>query len=159
MDDKKDQMINRIKLLMEKDDSFDAPKEAVVWAKNLYRARIPEPQKSLVSKIKAVLQMQIQPNEFVYGERSTAASDVRQMLFTAGENSVDLRLSKANKGVNIAGQILGEGFAGSEISLGKFKTVASELSEFKFASVSPGKYDLVIRSGDREIVIEELEIG
>ena len=143
---------------METDRSVDAPQDAIKWAANIFRTRAAEPKKSLAQKILAVLQMDLSPGKAAFGERSASASEARQMLFSAGENSIDLRIAKTEKDFNVRGQIFGAGFANCSVKLGKFETVSNELSEFSFTEVQIGKYDLTLQAGETEVVIENLEI-
>ena len=152
-------LINKIVQLMETDKSVDAPTDAVKWAKNIFRSRVAEPKQSFVQKVLAVLQMDLSPNKAAFGERSASADRARQMLFQAGENSIDLRVAKTENGFSLRGQILGEGFANCTIKLGEFETMSNELSEFSFTEIQRGKYDLTLQKGETEIVIENLEVG
>lgn len=149
-------LINKIVSLMETDSSADAPQDSLKWAKNIFRSRAVEPKKSLVQKVLAVLKIDLSPNKAAFGERSAASSQARQMLFSAGEIGIDLRISETEKGSNLRGQILGEGFANCTIKLGEFETVSNELSEFSFAKISGGEYDLTLKTDETEIVIESL---
>jgi len=153
-----DQVINKIIGLMQADKSIDAPTDAIRWSKNIFRTRIVEPRKSIAQKVLAVLQMDLSPNRAAFGERSASASQARQMLFQAGENALDVRIVKTEEGFNLYAQVLGEGFANCTVRLGEFETTANELTEFKLAAVPGGKYDLILRSGEKEIVIEGLEL-
>ncbi len=142
---------------MQTDRSEDAPQDSVKWAKNIFRARAVEPKKSFAQKVLAVLQMDLSPNKAAFGERSASATQVRQMLFGAGENSVDLRITKNEKGLlNVQGQILGADFANCTVRLGDFQVEANELSEFGFTGIPAGSYDLTFQTGETEIVIENL---
>lgn len=143
---------------METDKSIKAPQDAIKWATNIFRTRASAPKQSLGQKILAVLQMDLSPGKAAFGERSASASETRQMLFSAGENSIDLRIAKTEKGFNVRGQILGEGFANCTVKLGEFETVSNELSEFSFNEVQSGKYDLTLQTDKTEVVIENLEI-
>ena len=154
-----DREINRIIHLMQTDKSFDAPTDAVRWSKNIFRTRVVEPKKSIVERVLAVLQMDLSPNRAAFGERSASASQARQMLFQAGDHSIDLRIKKGKKGTSVKGQILGEGFANCAVKLGEFETVTNEISEFKFADVPSGKYVLSFQGLEKEIVIEDIEVG
>ena len=158
MNNGNENLINKIVHLMETDNSVDAPQDAVKWAKNIFRTRAVEPKQSLVQKVLAVLQMDLSPNNAVFGERSASSSQARQMLFSAGEIGIDLRISETENGINLRGQILGEGFANCSIKLGDFETKSNELSEFSFTKIPNGKYDLTLRTDEKEIVIENLEI-
>ena len=143
---------------MQHDQSIDAPQDSIKWSKNVFRARAAQPAKSFVQKIMAVLQMDLAPNKAAFGERSAAAAQERQMLFAAGENRIDLRIKEGEKGFDLKGQILGEGFAGSLVRFGDFETKTSQLSEFSFNDLPGGSYDLTLFSGETEIIVENLEI-
>ena len=152
--------LNKIVYLMQTDKSEDAPQDSVKWAKNIFRTRAAEPERSFAQKVLAVLQMDLSPNKAAFGERSASAAQARQMLFGAGDNSIDLRVTETEKGnLNIDGQILGEGFANSAVKLGAFETNANELSEFKFTEIPTGNYDLTFQTGENEIVIENLNLN
>ncbi len=155
-------LLNKIARLMQADDSADAPADAVQWSKNLFRTRAVEPQKSVVERILAVLQVDLAPNRAVFGERSASAADARQMLFAAGGLQIDLRIAKAGKVFRVTGQVLGEGFAGAAARFSnaekKFTTELNELSEFAFEKISKGKYTLTLQIRGKEIIIENIEI-
>jgi hypothetical protein len=155
-------LINKIVRLMQTDNSEDAPADAVQWSKNLFRTRAREAKKSLVRRIVAALQMDLSPDKAAFGERSAASSAARQMLFGAGANSIDLRITKTGKGFAVAGQVLGEGFAGAEVKLFSeskiFVTKSNELSEFRFENVSKDSYTLSLIFRDKEILVENIKI-
>jgi hypothetical protein len=153
-----DEIIDKIIHLMQTDNSADAPADSIKWAKNIFRARAAEPRQSLVQKILAVLQMDLSSAQPAFGERSATLSQTRQMLFQAGDNAIDLRISEEENGFEVHGQILGEGFSNCIVRLGDFQTKASELSEFKLTEIRAGKYDLVLRAADKEIEIAGLEL-
>src|ERR1044072_2344307 len=92
------QFLEEIVSLMQRDESVDAPQDAIKWSKNLFRTRAAEPKKSFVQKILAVLQVDLAPNKAACGERSAAAAQERQMLFEAGDNGIDLRIKETEKG-------------------------------------------------------------
>jgi hypothetical protein len=154
-----DELINKIIHLMQTDESLDAPADSVKWAKNIFRTRAAEPKKSLVQKIIAVLQMDLSGAQPAFGERSATLSQTRQMLFQAGDNAIDLRISEDENGFQVQGQILGEGFSNCVAMLGDFQAKTSELSEFKFNAIPGGKYDLNLLAADREIEIAGLELN
>jgi len=158
MNNSENQIFDEIISLMRRDDSVDAPQDAVKWSKNIFRARAVEPKKSLVQKVLAVLQMDLSPNKAAFGERSAGVGQERQMLFSAGENGIDLRIKEDDKGFIVRGQILGEGFAGASIKFGEMEANIDETGEFSFADVPTGKYDMTLKTGETEITIENLEI-
>ncbi len=153
-----ERQIEKIINLMQTDDSTDAPTDAVRWAKNIFLTRAVAPKKSIVQKVLAVLQMDLSPNRAAFGERSASALQARQMLFQAGENALDLRISESENGFRVNGQILGEGFANAVVVIGEFETKTNETSEFGFPNIPQGNYDVHLQSGEMEIVIENLEL-
>lgn len=161
MSKKSDETVEKIIDLMSRDASHDAPPDAVRWSKNLFRARTAAPKKSLAQKIKAVLQMDLSPNAAVFGERSAGAA-ARQMLFQAGESAIDLRVTKNGDAFSLHGQILGEGFADCAVKLagdsGAFEARANALSEFTFAEIPRGTYDLTVQSDAAEILVESVDL-
>ena len=163
MNNKNEDLLNKIVYLMQTDKSADASADSIQWTKNLFRTRAIEPKRSLGQKIMAVLQMDLSPNKAVFGERSASASAVRQMLFNAGDHSIDLRIAKANIGFTITGQILGADFAGAEIKLTgskkSFITQIGELSEFQLENISKDTYTLSLNTQHTEIIIENIKIG
>lgn len=156
-------LLDKIVKLMQADDSTDAPADAVRWSKNLFRSRAVEPKKSLFKQVLAVLQVDLSPDRPAFGERSASASAARQMLFTAGDHQIDLRIAKADRGFKVTGQILGEGFAGAEIRLfngnKNFTAKSGDLGEFSFEKIAKGKYTLSLIVKDSEIVVENIEIS
>src|SRR5688572_20874730 len=131
--------LKKITELMRRDDSVDAPADSIRWASNLFRTRIAEAKPSIVRKLAAVLQIEIAPNKAAFGERSATASQVRQMLFQADENAIDLRIEPSETGFSVSGQILGEGFANASVTLSGetrgYKAAANEMSEFGFEDI------------------------
>jgi hypothetical protein len=155
-------LIDKIVRLMQSDDSADAPADALRWSKNLFRSRLAEPKKSLVERVLGVLQLDLSPNKAIFGERSASAADVRQMLFSAGDHRIDLRIAKINKGFRVSGQVLGEGFDGAEAKIFNdkktFSAKSNELSEFVFEKIAKDKYTLSLISKGKEILIENIKI-
>ena len=149
--------------LMERDDSVDAPADAIRWATNIFRTRAQVKKPSMLQKLVAVFQMEIAPDKPAFGERSASASQVRQMLFRADDNAIDLRIEPSKKGFGIRGQILGEGFGDSDVTLSDdTNTIAaktSATSEFHFENVPAGTYELVIRGNNVEISLKAIKIN
>ena len=160
MSQPKNNRLDEIIKLMESDDSVDAPKDSITWAKNLFRTG--EKKLSLVTRIVASLQMDLRPGKAAFGERSGALGATRQMLFNAGEHAIEVRVLPENTTTNIQGQVLGEGFDGAELELSghelRRKTKLGEMSDFEIVDVPKGFYTLTLRSPDKEIVIEDVDI-
>lgn len=153
-----DHTIDRIIDLMQTDKSFDALTDSIQWSKNIFRSRAAEPKKSVVQKVLAVLQMDLSPNRAAFGERSARGAQARQMFFRAGENAIDLRVRQTEKGFDLHGQVLGEGFANCAVKLGEFAATANELGEFKLTNVPNGNYDLSLQNNGLEIAVENFEL-
>lgn len=149
--------VERIIHLMQTDDSVDAPADAIKWSKNIFKTRAVRERTSLKDKILAILKVDLAPNKAAFGERSASAGKARQMLFEAGENSIDLRVRSTGSGFEIRGQILGEGFVNARVSLGNSTTRTNELSEFRFENVSAGEYDLEIE-GEKILRIAGIDL-
>jgi hypothetical protein len=154
-------LFNKAINAMRADNSADAPADSIKWAKSLFRTRVPAPRQTVAQKILAVLQVDLSQMSPVFGERSAAAA--AQMLFQAGENSVDLRVSPGEKGLVLKGQILGQGFENCSVSLRsgrkEFKTQANELAEFTIKNIKAGTYEMSLTStgGEaKEITLENL---
>lgn len=147
---------------MQRDDSTDAPADTRQYVKNLFAARAVPQNISPIRRLVAAITMELSPDRAVFGERSGSASAQRQMLFTAGESAINLRIEAAGKKFDIRGQVLGEGFVdvraileGSGTSL---VSVLDEIAGFRFYGVNAGVYRLTIRSDSDEVVIETLEL-
>lgn len=154
--------IEKIINLMLSDDSIDASRRDVEWAKNLARSWGLNSTPSLIRRIIAVLAQELSVDQPVFGERSASPAAARQMLFTADEYAIDLRLSSSSKGVNIHGQVLGGHCEGAQVKLynGDFsnETVIDESDEFRLDNLPNGAYTLEINSDKVEIILNELEI-
>ena len=154
--------IERIIQLMRTDKSVDAPADAIRWSKNIFRSRVVEPKASIAQKILAVLKINLSPHRAAFGERS-GASPIGQMLFQAGSISLDLRIKKGAKKIDLQGQILGAGFENCSVKVfndrENFETRANELSEFKLKNMPFGAYTLILRNDETEIVVEDLNLS
>jgi hypothetical protein len=149
--------------LIRRDDSVDAPADSLKWASDLFRTRSVEPKTSFVKKLAAVLQMEIAPNKPAFGERSASASAVRQMLYKADDNAVDIRIEKSKKGFAVRGQILGEGFENAAVRLSgdgrRFEATANSTGEFGFDSVPAGRYELTVHGSSVEITLKSIDMA
>ena len=148
---------------MRRDDSVDAPADSLRWASNLFRTRASQPKASFVKRLAAVFEMEIAPNKPAFGERSASPTAIRQMLFRADDNAVDIRIESTKKGFTVRGQVLGNNFADATVRLfeddQQFKTRANEASEFQFDHIPAGRYELTIHSEDVEISLKAIDIG
>lgn len=152
--------------LMRTDEGTDAPPALVSQAINLFRARAARDANtspSLARRILAALSFDSLQMSPAYGVRSGQAA-ARQLLYNAGENDLDLRITQSGQEWIVAGQLLGadcEGVPGSVELQGVDKTSRAELNEqceFRLPAVASGSYQLRVRLGDEVIEIPELEL-
>jgi hypothetical protein len=149
--------------LMGRDESVDAPADSVRWASNLFRTRAVESKPSLIKKLAAVFQMEIAPNKPALGERSAATSTVRQILYSAGDNAIDIRIERTKKGFSVHGQILGTDFADASVRMaGESKTFEASVDgagEFRLESIPAGTYEITIHNAAVEITLKAFDIS
>jgi hypothetical protein len=145
------------------DRSEDAPADAIKWAKGLYRTRVVEKPAGILQRINALVTADIAPGQLAFGERSGGAGQARQMLFEAGDNAIDLRVTSAKGTFEIRGQILGPGFDNADIRLSgpdvKGSAKAGGDATFSFSNVPAGEYSLTASGETAEIVIEQLTLN
>ncbi|MBK8465906.1 MAG: hypothetical protein IPL32_08750 [Chloracidobacterium sp.] len=162
MKNSEEQNIEHIIRRMLTDRSVDAPRDAVTYARNLYRTRALEPKASIVRRVLAVMQVDLAPNRAAFGERSSSSSQARQMLFESGDNAVDLRVTAVDDKFDIRGQILGEGFENGEIEITgvqlKVRVKIDKASSFSVSELAAGEYDLTITGKNTEIQIDKINI-
>ena len=143
------------------DRTPDAPADTIKWAKDHFRTRVVEQPAGLLQRIKAAITVNIAPGELAFGERSVDAGQARQMLFEAGENAIDLRITAVGNRFDVRGQILGAGFENAEIQLSgatNYTARADDMATFTFTGVAAGDYDVTVSGTRTEIVVEELTL-
>jgi hypothetical protein len=148
---------------MRQDALEDAPPSLVARAVALFRALSTEAAPSLMRRIVAALRFDSLQMSPAYGVRSSGQTGARQLLYSAGENDLDLRLSQSDEAWVISGQVLGPDCMSAEIEL-KGETseaqraVLNDQCEFRLSPVPPGSYSLRLRLVDREVEIPQLEL-
>ena len=147
---------------MRTDNSVDAPADSIEWVKNLFVTRQAERPNGILKRIAAILSVDIPANSMVFGERSTGAGKVRQMLFTAGDNAVDLRIEELIDGVKLKGQFLSTGSDTAKVSLRNdretYSVETDGSGEFGIENVAHAIYSLTITTDDLEISIENVDL-
>jgi len=156
--------VEQVISLMRTDEGEDVPPALVSQAINLFRARAArDTSPSLTRRILAALSFDSLQMSPAYGVRSGQGA-ARQLLYSAGENDLDLRVTQSGQEWVVAGQLLGancEGSSGSVELQGADVTVSAELNEqceFRLPAVASGSYQLRVRLGDELIEIPELEL-
>ncbi len=148
---------------MQTDDSVDAPADSIKWAKGIYLTRSIQARPSLLRRIVAILQSEIGANAPAFGERSAAAPGARQLLFSAEDAAIDLRITGKGKKSSVNGQVISEDLEGADVKLsgavGDHSSVTNEFGEFEFQNVVSGIYELTVTGKEIEIIIESVEIA
>ncbi len=107
--------------------------------------------------------MEIAPNKPAYGERSASTSTVRQILYSAGDNAIDIRIEKDKKGFTVRGQILGGGFAEATVRIAAdnntFEITVDEAGEFRLDNIPAGSYEITIHNAEVEITLKAFDIS
>jgi hypothetical protein len=95
--------------------------------------------------------------------------EARQLLYTAESYDVDLLVTEAGmtRRLRVAGQVLAADFgetAQLRVELGRDGRVdavaeTSDVGEFEFDDVEPGRYDIHIFGGHREIVVARVPVA
>jgi anti-sigma factor RsiW len=144
----------------------EPPLPAVSRATRLLRLRITsqQPGPSLVRRILAVLSFDTaQPlSGMALGLRSSEQPTLRQMMFTAEDRHIQLRVRSAPHGWLMVGQVLGSCDHGGRAELRGPNMVEVELNEvceFSLPEVPSGVYSLLLRLGDADIEVPDLALG
>jgi hypothetical protein len=97
------------------------------------------------------------------------ASRERQMLFSAEQMDIDLKISAARGSHDLLGQVMGEqaggnvtsAFVSLQSNTGQIlrATETDSLGQFAFREISSGVYDLIFDLETQEIAVHGLEVG
>jgi anti-sigma factor RsiW len=150
---------------MRADTSIDAPRDVLVYAKNIFNQNTRVAAPTLVRRIVAALSFDSFTSAPAFGTRSRQ-TETRQLLFSAQGNDIDVRVSPQSEGWAISGQVLGAPIAAIKdaavllqgASLSETAEL-NDLSEFSFPPVPPGSYKLNLRLGDVEVELPEIGLG
>ena len=149
--------LQQLILLMRSDSTIDAPRDVLTAAINIFsqERRVP------LRRIVALLIFDSRNAGPAFGVRSLPTAS-RQMLYSAEEIDLELRITVRNDECILAGQVIGEGCAEGHVEIsgeaGRSTTTLNEICEFTLPPIPPGNYSLTVRMLDREIEIPELEL-
>ncbi|MBC7930456.1 MAG: hypothetical protein H7Z38_07780 [Rubrivivax sp.] len=156
--------LGRVTQLMRADTSEDAPRGAIFNAVRMFPARpAAEAAPGILRRIVAALTFDSNALAPAFGVRSGQSAPARQLLFSAGDFDVDLRLAPGGEGWTVSGQVLGR-CAGGEVELGEAGRAAlssvalNDLCEFTLPPVPEGSYALRLRLNELEIEIPDLSL-
>jgi hypothetical protein len=151
----------RLTTLMRTDTSEDAPRDVLSNAVGLFGARRAERAPGVLRRVLAALTFDSSTLTPAFGVRSGQAAPARQLLFSAGDFDVDLRLAPGGEGWTVSGQVLGPCEGGEvEVAAGDEQARAglNDLCEFTLPPVPEGVYTLRLRVGAVEVEIPELSL-
>lgn len=152
--------VEQVLELMKTDTATDAPRDMLAYAVNIFR-NSHEP--SLLKRIVAALSFDSSSNPApAFGVRS-GQSTSRQLLYSAEENDIDLRIMPEQENWIVTGQVLGEDCVGGRIELegrsGELTAAnLNDLCEFILPPVPAGSYRVRLRLGNVEVEIPQLEL-
>jgi hypothetical protein len=159
--------VERLAGLMRADNSVDAPRDVLAGAVNLFAAR--PRREGFLRRVVAALSFDSHAvQQPAFGVRSGEPSSSRQLLFSAGDVDVDLRLAPEAEGWAVSGQVLGA-CAGGWAELGdaedseepeqkSARAELNELCEFALPVVPAGSYTLRLRLDDLLVEIPDLNL-
>ena len=153
-------MLRRLQELihrMRSDSTNDAPRDVLTAAINIFS----QERRAPLRRIVALLTFDSRNAGPAFGVRSLS-SESRQMLYSAEEIDLELRITVRNDECILAGQVIGEGCAEGHVEIsgvaGRSTATLNEVCEFTLPPIPPGNYSLTLRMLDREIEIPELEL-
>jgi len=155
------QRVGQVLELMRTDTATDAPRDVLAYAINIFRGReLSEP--SLLRRIVAALSFDSSMNMTpAFGVRSGQATS-RQLLYSAEQSDIDLRISCQDDEWIVAGQLLGQDCVGGRVEIegesGLAVAALNELCEFTLPPLPPGSYTLRLLLRDAEVEIPQLEL-
>ncbi len=126
----------------------------------LARLESGEPDQNSSNRIIAELSFDSRQMSPAFGVRS-GRSVARQLLFSIGENDLDLRVAPDDGAWIVTGQFLGDCNRGEVELRGDNVTervTMNELCEFQLPRVPPGSYSLVVYISQMEIEIPKFEL-
>lgn len=151
------QRLERLIMMMRSDAAADAPRDLLMSAIKLFPPGAPRPLRRIV----ATLIFDSRKAMPVFGMRSVRSSS-RQLLYSAQQTDLDLRITIQNDECIVAGQVIREGYAGGLVEIsgptGSAEASLNELCEFTLPALPTGNYSLKVRMSDVEIEIPELEL-
>lgn len=151
-------MLHRVRqliLTMKSDLTKDAPRDVLLSAINLFTREKQLPLRRII----ATLTFDSRSAVPAFGMRSVHTAS-RQMLYSAQDADVDLRIAVQNEECTVTGQVIRDSCAGGLVEIsgatGSAETSLNELCEFALPAFPVGNYSLRITMPDVEIEIPEL---
>jgi hypothetical protein len=155
------QGLERLIALMGSDNSEDAPRDVISNAINLFRGYLTRGEPTVLRLLIAALSFDSLNMAPAFGIRSGQAAS-RQLIYSAQENDIDLRLTFNNEMWVVTGQVLREDCGGGRVEIdgpgGARSAALNESCEFVLPPVPPGNYLLRVSMPDVRVEIPHLEL-
>lgn len=150
--------------LMQTDDTQDAPAHVIARAIRAFRTEhlgsTSRPAHGLRRRLEATLRFDSAQRAFALGQRAGRTSE-RELLYDAGENTLEVRVDHSEAGWTVGGQVLGP-YTGGEVEIegatDSASTGLNELCEFTLPPVEEGVYLLILRLDDIEVEVPGLDL-
>jgi len=143
--------------LMKTDTAEDAPRDVLASAINIFQ---PQTTPTALRRVVAALIFDSRSASPAFGMRSLR-TDWRQMLYSAHDTDIDLRVRVQNEECIVTGQVIQEGCNGGLVEIsgatGSTQANLNALCEFTLPAMPIGKYSLRVVLPDVEIEIPDLE--
>jgi hypothetical protein len=151
------QALQQLILMMRSDSMADAPRDVLTSAINIFS----QEKRSPLRRIVALLTFDSRSAGPAFGMRSLPGKS-RQMLYSAEETDLDLRITMLNDECILAGQVIGATCAEGRVEIsgvaGRSEATLNEVCEFTLPPVPAGNYCLTVTMHDLQIEIPELEL-
>ena len=149
--------LQQLILTMRSDTTKDVPRDVVTSAINIFS----QEERSPLRRIVALLTFDSRDAGPAYGMRSLLAVS-RQLLYSAEDTDLDLRITVQNDECIVAGQVIGEGCSEGHVEIsgagGRSEATLNDVFEFTLPPVPVGNYSLTLRMHDLQIEIPDLEL-
>ena len=142
---------------MKSDTSKDAPRDLLQSAINIFAPERQSPFRHII----AILTFDSRLAGPAYGIRSVRSTS-RQLLYSAQETDLDLRITVQNDECIVAGQVIRADCVSGMVEIsgdaGSATASLNEVCEFTLPAIPLGNYSLRVKMPDVQIEIPELEL-
>jgi len=149
--------LQQVILTMKTDTAPDAPRDLLQSAINIFSPEKRSPLRHII----AILTFDSRVAGPAYGIRSLRSSS-RQLLYSAQETDLDLRVTVQNDECIVAGQVIRADCVNGQVEIsgdaGTATASLNEVCEFTLPAIPVGNYALRINMPDVQIEIPELEL-
>ncbi|HKY28576.1 MAG TPA: hypothetical protein VJM12_11620 [Pyrinomonadaceae bacterium] len=153
--------LERLIGLMRSDNSEDAPTDVISNAVGLFRDHWPSREPLVPRRLTAELIFDSLKMAPAFGVRSRQTAS-RQLIYSAEETDIDLRLTFNNEMWEVSGQVLREDCVEGRVEIngpsGVRSAALNETCEFVLPAVSPGDYVLRVSMQGLLVEVPRLEL-